>query len=73
MDESGFPPSNQGTQRVVEWRGSKMQHKAGSANRENVTVLITICADGTTLRPTIVFKGRNFLKKWGENNIAGAS
>ncbi|KAJ7439297.1 hypothetical protein FB451DRAFT_985330, partial [Mycena latifolia] len=51
MDESGFPPSNQGRQRVVGRRGTKTQHKAGSANHENVTVLVTICADGTTLKP----------------------
>lgn len=73
MDESGFPPANQGRQRVVGRRGTKSQHKSGGANRENVTVLVTICADGTTLRPTIIFKGKNFLKKWGEDNIAGAS
>ena len=73
MDESGFPPSDQGRTRVVGRRGSKMQHKSGSANRENVTALVTICADGTALRPTIIFKGRNFLKKWGEDNVSGAS
>jgi len=73
MDESGFPPSNQGTQRVVGRRGTKTQHKIGSANRENVTAIVTICADGTALKPTIIFKGRSFLKKWGENNISGAS
>jgi hypothetical protein len=73
MDESGFPPSNQGRQRVVGRRGTKTQHKSGGANRENVTVLVTICADGTTLKPTIIFKGKNFLKKWGEDNVAGAS
>ncbi|KAJ3505468.1 hypothetical protein NLJ89_g7400 [Agrocybe chaxingu] len=37
MDESGFPPSDQGVQHVIGHRGSKIQHKAGSANRENVT------------------------------------
>ena len=73
MDESGFPPSDQGVQRVVGRRGAKLQHKAGSANRENVTVLVTICADGTALKPTIVFKGQHILKKWGENNISEAS
>jgi hypothetical protein len=73
MDESGFPPSDQGRTRVVGRRGSKMQHKSGSANRENVTALVTICADGTALKPTIIFKGRNFLKKWGEDNVSGAS
>ncbi len=34
MDESGFPPSNQGTQRVVGRAGNRIQHKQGSANRE---------------------------------------
>ena len=73
MDESGFPPSDQGVQRVVGRRGSKIQHKAGSANRENVTVLVTICADGTALKPTIIFKKQNILNKWGQNNISEAS
>jgi transcriptional regulator with XRE-family HTH domain len=73
MDESGFPPANQGVQRVVGRRGTKVQHKAGSANRENVTVLVTICADGTALQPTIIFKGKRLLKKWGTDNVSGAS
>ncbi|KAJ6563093.1 hypothetical protein DFH09DRAFT_920423 [Mycena vulgaris] len=68
MDESGFPPSDQGRQRVVGRRGTKTQHKSGSANRENVTVLVTICADETTLKPTIIFKGHIFLQKWGQDN-----
>jgi hypothetical protein len=32
MDETGFQPSNQGVQRVVEHRGTKTQHKQGGAN-----------------------------------------
>jgi len=54
MDESRFPPTNQGVQCVVDHRGTKVQHKAGSANQENVTVLVTICVDGTALQPTII-------------------
>ncbi|KAH6907752.1 hypothetical protein BKA70DRAFT_1034704, partial [Coprinopsis sp. MPI-PUGE-AT-0042] len=50
MDESGFPPSHQGKERVVGSRGTKTQHKQGGANRENVTALVTICADGTALQ-----------------------
>jgi hypothetical protein len=38
-----------------------------------VTAIVTICADGTTLRPTIIFKGQNFMMKWAENNVANAS
>jgi hypothetical protein len=72
MDESSFPPSNQETQRVVGRQGTKTQHKIRSANHENVTTIMTICTDGTALKPTIIFKGCSFLKKWGENNISGA-
>ena len=73
MDESGFPPSDQGRQRVIGRRGKHVQHKQGGADRENVTAIVTICADGTTLKPTIIFKGTNFMTKWGNNNISGAS
>lgn len=64
MDESGFPPSNQGTSRVVGRRGMKIQHKQGTANRENVTAIVTICADGTHLNPLIIFKGKHLKKSW---------
>lgn len=73
MDESGFPPANQGKQRVVGRKGTKTLHKSGSGNRENVTGIVTICADGTVLRTTIIFKGKNFLQKWGEDNVSNAS
>jgi hypothetical protein len=73
MDESGFPPSDQGTQRVIGRRGTKTQHAQGSADRENVTAIITICADGTVLKPSIIFKGQNIMKKWGDNNVSNAS
>ncbi|KAH9165070.1 hypothetical protein EDB89DRAFT_1858704, partial [Lactarius sanguifluus] len=37
-------------------------------NRENITVLPTICADGTTLPPTVIYKGESFQVKWLQNN-----
>src|SRR5580698_9014771 len=73
MDETGCPPSDQGTERVVSGRGTKTQHKQGGADRENVTALVTICADGSVLKATIIFKGQNFMRKWGENNVSSAS
>lgn len=59
MDESGFVLSDQGTTRVVRGCGKKVQHEQTSGDQENVTVLATICADGTALKSTIVFKGQN--------------
>lgn len=73
MDESGFPPGLLGRDRVVGARGTKTQHKQGGANRETVTALVTICADGTTVEPMIIFKGKNLLKKWGQDNVARAA
>jgi len=72
MDETGCPPSDQGTKRVCGGRGTKTQHKQGGADCENVTAIITICADGTTLHLTIIFKGQNFMTKWADDNVAKA-
>jgi len=65
MDESGFPLSDQGQQCVIGCCGNQVQHKQGGADHENVTALVTICADGTALEPTIIFKEMNFMNKWG--------
>ena len=73
MDETGCPPSDQGTERVVGGRGCKTQHKQGGADHENVTAVVTICADGTVLCPTIIFKGQNFMSKWAQDNVSDAS
>ena len=73
MDESRFPPSDQETQCVIGHCGTKTQHRQGGADCENVTVIVTICADGTVLQPAIIFKGKNFMKKWRNNNVAHAS
>ncbi|KLO08238.1 DDE-domain-containing protein [Schizopora paradoxa] len=72
MDKSGFPPSNQGTQQVVGRAGNKVQHKQGGGSRENVTALVTICADGSTLRPHVIFKGEQLMTRWIQNNICDA-
>ncbi|KIJ34009.1 hypothetical protein M422DRAFT_182639, partial [Sphaerobolus stellatus SS14] len=73
MDETGFVLSDSGSRCVIGHKGTKRQHRQGSGDRENITVIITICADGTVLRPTIIFKGQNHMKKWHDNNVSGAS
>ena len=72
MDETGCPPSDQGTERVVSGQGTKTQHQQGGADQENVTALVMICADGSVLKATIIFKGQNFMWKWGDDNVSGA-
>lgn len=73
MDESRFSPGHQRKERVVGHRGTKTQHKQGGADHENITALITICADSSALPPMIIYKGQNFMTKWGDNNIANAA
>ena len=60
MDETGCPPLDQGTQKVVGGRGVKTMHKTGGADWENVTALVMICADGTALHSNIIFKAKRF-------------
>lgn len=72
MDECGFIRSNPGPQYVVGRKGKKNQYRVGTANRETVTALVTICADGTYLPPSIIFKGERLYARWTEGNVAGA-
>ena len=73
MDKTGCPLSDQGTERVIGECGAETQHTQGGADRENVTALVTICADRTVLRPTIIFKEKNFRSSWRNDNVSGAS
>lgn len=52
----------------------KQSHARQDGNRETLTVVETICADGTSLKPTVIMKGKYIQKDWGgpENNPIGA-
>ncbi|KAL5530820.1 hypothetical protein ACEPAF_7078 [Sanghuangporus sanghuang] len=73
MDESGFPPSDNSKCYVVGTRGKKNQYMQGGANRENVTAIVTICADGSYIKPLVIFKGQNIYSKWLQNNVINAN
>src|ERR1700677_2084652 len=53
--------------------GQKGQYQQQDGNRENITVLVTIGADGSTLPPTIIFKGKAYQAIWKQDNPANAS
>lgn len=65
-DEIGFNMGLATKRRVVGPAGQKIQHVQGDAEREMVTVVNTICADGTSLRPTVIYKGKNWLQRWSK-------
>ena len=73
MDESGCPPEASTTRRVVGTKGQKLQHKKGSANRENVTAFAMISAAGERGKPHIIFKAKHLQIGWVRNNPAQAS
>lgn len=72
-DEPGFQEGLGGKERVIGKKGKKIQHQAHSGSRENITVIITICADGTALAPAVIFKGEGFQSRWDQENPLGAS
>src|SRR5260221_324525 len=66
FDESGFPFGGDGINEHVYGGSEGVQHKQGEANKENVSVMVTICADGTYMTPTTIFKGVHFNSAWAE-------
>ncbi|EPQ53839.1 hypothetical protein GLOTRDRAFT_94965 [Gloeophyllum trabeum ATCC 11539] len=76
VDESGFQSGlGQSNERAIGGRGKKVQHEQRDGNRENVTVIVTICADGSSDKPspTVIFKGSCFQSNWCQDNPTNAS
>ena len=67
-DETGIQTGIGVTEHVIGPADANMQHQQQSGNRENITVLPTICADGTSLPPTVIYKGESFQTKWLQEN-----
>lgn len=45
-------------------RRSKARYRVRDGNLELVTIVETVCADGTPLKPYLIFKGVNVMKAW---------
>jgi hypothetical protein len=67
-DETGIQLGIGVKEQVIRPAGAKIQHQQQSGNQENITVLPTICVDGMTLAPTIIYKGESFQIKWLQDN-----
>jgi hypothetical protein len=72
-DESGFQEALGGKERVYGAAGKKTQHQQHGGDRENITVLVTIYADGTLLPRAVIFKGESFQTSWLQDNPLNAS
>jgi hypothetical protein len=62
-DESGFQKGIGQHEHVIGGAGKKTQHQQCSRDRENITVLVTICGDGTSHPPAVIYKGEGFQVK----------
>jgi hypothetical protein len=73
VDEVGCQPYGADRERVIGGKRAGPHYQQRTGNRENITVLVTICADGSSLPPAVIFKGKGFYVKWKQNNPADAS
>ena len=73
MDETGLQEGVGVSERVIGPAGQKVQHQQGSGERENITVLVTICADGTSIPPAVIYKGEAYQTSWKQDNPLNAS
>jgi len=74
MDESGFQANgDEGYECVIGPKGKKVQYQQQDGTRENITVLVTIGANGTALPPAVIYRSQGYLVKWLQNNPAKAS
>ncbi|KIK79733.1 hypothetical protein PAXRUDRAFT_44437, partial [Paxillus rubicundulus Ve08.2h10] len=51
----------------------KIQYQQHDGNQENITVMVTICADSDSIAPTIIYKGKVFLTNWHQDNTLDTS
>lgn len=73
-DEVGIQAGGHGEKEHVFGPCTKeVPYQQRSGSRENITVICTICADGSTIPPAVIFKGSAYNVKWGENNPLKAS
>lgn len=73
VDECGIQAASGETEWVIGGRTQGQQYQQRDGNRETMTVLVTICADGTSTPPAVIFKGAAYQARWKQDNPANAS
>lgn len=72
FDEIRFNNLSGSPTKVIGYTGKKQQYQQQGANREMTMVLVTICADGTTIPPAMIFKGKGYCVSWQCNDPLNA-
>ena len=57
----------------VQVRTSVLDWTSATLTRENITVVVSIAADGSSIPPAVIFKGQAFLPQWKQDNPLNAS
>lgn len=71
-DEKGVQLGKGNKTQVLVDRDQKVVQATEHGNRELVTIIETVCADGTSLPPSVIFEGSRVNAEWGRVNPAGA-
>ncbi|KAF8824188.1 hypothetical protein HHX47_DHR8000488 [Lentinula edodes] len=72
MDEKGIQLGIGARTAVLVDRSQKSVASIEPGNRDLVTIIETVCADGTALHPSVIFEARRRDARWGEENPANA-
>ena len=67
-DETGFQPDGGPKQHIFGPSQKKTQHQQQDGNRENITVMVMICANGESISPLAIYKGQAFSTNWHQDN-----
>ena len=74
VDESGIQQGLGLKERVFGDPDKSFQHQQRSGGRENITVIATICADGTAnVPPAVIYKSETYHTSWKQDNPLNAS
>jgi hypothetical protein len=72
MDEKGIQLGIGAKITAMIDRNQQTAYSIEDGNRELVTVIETICADGSVLHPSVIFQGQRRNSEWGRNNPCNA-
>ena len=65
-DETGVSGQTGRKESVIEARKKGLHYQHAGGSRENTTVLVTIRANGTSIVPCVVFKGKAHNLAWAQ-------
>ena len=71
-DEVGTNPFGGEKEHVMGGKNASPHYQQCNGNHENITLVVSICADGTSTPPAVIFKGQAFQVKWKKDNPVNA-